>query len=149
MIYFGAAGMISLLINRLSLTDVGDVQSRADIIAVVACAAAILNAINAQEIVSRDRESVSLVGYSLNETVIPSWITGLNRDTIRWVCTSLIRNTQVKSLIVVSKGVFIAKAGIINKSCVSDDRINMRGMTILQDSVKDSSEVYLPDLQVI
>jgi len=140
--------MVSLLVNRLSLATVGDIQSRADIIAVVACAAVILNAINAQEIVSRDREPVSLMGYSLNETQISKLVTGVSRPTISWACTALISNTQARSIIIVSNGMYIAKAGIICKSCLNDDVMNMQIMPILRKSIVDGSELYLPDLQV-
>ena len=53
----GATGILILLVNRLSvdLDKVTDVQSRADIISVVACSALLLNVLSETEIEARDR----------------------------------------------------------------------------------------------
>lgn len=67
----GFAGLILLLINRLSIPidNVTDVQSRTDIISVISCSALLLNVLSESNIVAKDRSAVSLVGYALREPV--------------------------------------------------------------------------------
>ena len=61
----GVTGIFILLVNRLSvdLDKVTDVQSRADIISVVACSALLLNVLSETDIEARDRAPVPLMGY--------------------------------------------------------------------------------------
>lgn len=61
----GVGGMALLLGNRLSLDLVSDVQSRADLIAVIGCSALLLNVLSEQEITARSRDPVPLVGYAM------------------------------------------------------------------------------------
>ena len=61
----GVGGIMVLLVNRLSLDLVSDVQSRADLIAVIGCSALLLNVLSEQDITARSRDPVPLVGYAM------------------------------------------------------------------------------------
>ena len=68
----GTFGLIVLLGNRLSILidEVSDIQSRVDLISVMACSALLLNALTKQEIETRERDAVALVGYSCRDTLL-------------------------------------------------------------------------------
>lgn len=60
----GVAGLLIILFNRLVLSDllsVSDMQSRSDLISVMACSAVLLNVLSEQEIATKDRDKVALV----------------------------------------------------------------------------------------
>ncbi len=68
----GGLGLTTVLLNRLAILDssVSDFQSRLDLIATMAASALLLNALTQQEIETKERDSVSLVGYSCTSTII-------------------------------------------------------------------------------
>lgn len=73
----GSVGLIVLLVNRFSvLEELNDVQSRVDLISVMACSALLLNALTEQDIEARERDAVTLVGYSSRVTILNADISG-------------------------------------------------------------------------
>ena len=68
----GSLGLTAILLNRLAILDlsVSDFQSRLDLIATMAASALLLNALTQQEIETRERDSITLVGYSCTKTLV-------------------------------------------------------------------------------
>ena len=68
----GGLGLTAILLNRLAILDltVSDFQSRLDLIATMAASALLLNALTQQEIETKERDSISLVGYSCTSTLV-------------------------------------------------------------------------------
>ena len=68
----GGLGLTTVLLNRLAILDssVSDFQSRLDLISTMAASALLLNALTQQEIETRERDSVTLVGYSCTSTLV-------------------------------------------------------------------------------
>ena len=145
----GVGGLLILLINRFTLSDISDIQSRADIIAVVSCSALLLNALSNQEIEAKDRDPVPLVGYALNRCVSDDNLPALVKESIAKCCEATLTSTPCKSIFVLWDGRVVARAGIIGSAEYAKiDVMDLKRMPILQKSMSDGSEVYLPDLQV-
>ena len=158
----GGGGVLVLLVNRLSLDleTVTDIQSRADIISVVACSALLLNALSQFDITARDRDSVSLIGKVLRSPVInQEYVNDIQKKFIVWSISTLLKLTPATSVhIVASNGMSIGRAGVVgltdkaNDSGNSDDQekdLNINIGPILDLCVSKGEEVYLPDLQII
>ena len=147
----GSLGITLLLVNRISigLEGVSDLQSRADLLAVVACSAVLLNALSETEIEARDREAVGLVGYSLRKPVV---FTPKNDggNEIEWLCNTVVGPTPATSLhIIDSQGKVSCRAGVVGMGdTLEDDNIDITNMPILQKAL-NGEEVYLPDLQIL
>ena len=153
----GVAGIFVLLANRLSFGDiVSDVQSRADIISVIACSALLLNVLSEQDITARTRDAVPLVGYALkNPQIQPelSAVGGIDAsklNSLSWCINSILKTTPATSAHIILDDRFLARGGVVG---TADDRVvfdvkNIEKMPILQKTLKLGEEIYLPDLQV-
>jgi hypothetical protein len=147
----GVAGIFVLLANRLSFGDiVSDVQSRADIISVIACSALLLNVLSEQDIQARNRDPVPLVGYALKNPLIREEQSSTVVSAIEWCINTILKTTPATSVHIISDSNFMGKGGVVG---MGDDRTsfavkNIDKMPILQKALKLSEEVYLPDLQV-
>ena len=153
----GVAGIFVLLANRLSFGDiVSDVQSRADIISVIACSALLLNVLSEQDITARTRDAVPLVGYALKTPQIQpelSAVGGIDAsklNSLSWCINSILKTTPATSAHITLDDRFLARGGVVG---TADDRVvfdvkNIEKMPILQKTLKLGEEIYLPDLQV-
>ena len=159
----GVTGIFILLGNRLSvdLDKVTDVQSRADIISVIACSALLLNVLSETDIEARDRAPVPLMGYALPSPLIASGdaLTEVQRKAIRWAIDTILRTTPATSVhIVRNLNEVIGRGGVIG---LADDRSPSfalggeteadlkSNMGIYYKAVSTGEEVYLPDLQIL
>jgi len=148
----GVAGIFVLLGNRLAFGDiVSDVQSRADIISVIACSALLLNVLSEQDIQTKNRDPVPLVGYALRTPLIKADLPSTLSSSLEWCIQTILKTTPVTSVHVINKTDFLAKGGVVG---MKDDRINfavnnIERMTILQKTLKVNEETYLPDLQIL
>ena len=79
----GGLGLTAILLNRLAILDltVSDFQSRLDLIATMAASALLLNALTQQEIETKERDSISLVGYSCTSTLVNPNIDASSRES--------------------------------------------------------------------
>ena len=169
----GVAGLFILLGNRLlsiDSLDVSDVQSRADIISVIACSALLLNAISESDIETKEREKVSLFGFALKDPLILKtnfridgggglYIKNVDKiyDNTLWLINTILGNTPATSVHVVVDDICIGRGGVVGKDdalsldirAVKDGSNNGNKMAILQKSLDNSEEVYLPDLQIL
>ena len=167
----GIAGFIILLGNRLlaiDSLDVSDVQSRADIISVIACSALVLNAISESDIETKTRESVSLFGFALTEPLLLKTDNMISSDgglsvidvdklydTTLWLIKSILGNTPATSVHVVINDRCVGRGGVVGKDDaltldIGKDKNNFKSnMPILQKSLINGDEVYLPDLQIL
>lgn len=151
----GVAGIFILLANRLSvdLDRITDVQSRADIISVVACSALLLNVLSEQDIVARDREAVPLVGFALKSPVV----SGDQQAATKWYIDAILQGTPATSVHVVRDSLVVGRGGVIGQGdprtsgalAQADGGVPMNRMTILQKVLQGGEEVYLPDLQIL
>jgi Cofactor assembly of complex C subunit B, CCB2/CCB4 len=148
----GLGGMILVLVNRLGmdLESVTDIQSRADIIAVIGCSALLLNILSEQEITARNRDPVPLVGFALKDPLIADSVPTATKSALDWCIRAVLANTPVTSVHIISGDSVLARGGVIGSG---DDRSssalqNVAKMPILQKAMQLGEEVYLPDLQV-
>ena len=147
----GAGGMILLLINRLSqdVMMISDVQSRADIIAVIASSALLLNVLSEQDISARNRDPVPLVGYALKNPLIAEGLIPSVSSAITWCITTVLQTTPVTSVHIIEGSKVLGRGGVVGSG---DDRSsilqNIEKMPILGKTLQLGEEVYLPDLQV-
>lgn len=159
----GVTGIFILLVNRLSvdLDKVTDVQSRADIISVVACSALLLNVLSETDIEARDRSPVALMGFALPSPVLASGdaLNDLQRNAISWAIDTILRTTPATSVhIVRNLNEVVGRGGVIG---LDDDRspsFTLGGQTeaelqakmgIFYKAVSTGEEVYLPDFQIL
>lgn len=147
----GVAGIVVLLANRLSFGDIiSDVQSRADIISVIACSALLLNVLSEQDITARTRDAVPLVGYALKSPQISESLDQAKRDALAWCINTILKSTPATSVHVILDNNILARGGVVG---TGDDRAtselkNTDKMAILRKTLIVGEEVYLPDLQV-
>ena len=153
----GVAGIFVLLANRLSFGDiVSDVQSRADIISVIACSALLLNVLSEQDITARTRDAVPLVGYAMKNPQIQmkagevEGALSAQTNALKWTINSILKTTPATSVHVILNNSFLARGGVVG---MGDDRVsfdvkNVDKMPILDKTLKLGEEIYLPDLQV-
>lgn len=159
----GVTGIFILLVNRLSvdLDKVTDVQSRADIISVVACSALLLNVLSETDIEARDRAPVPLMGYALPSPLIATGdaLNEVQSNAISWAIDTILRTTPATSVHIVRKlNEVVGRGGVVG---LSDDRspsFALGGQTeaeleanmgIYYKAVSTGEEVYLPDLQIL
>lgn len=151
----GVGGIFVLLANRLSFGDIiSDVQSRADIISVIACSALLLNVLSEQDITARTRDAVPLVGYAMKTPQVQETVVGESqskRDALVWCVDTILKTTPATSVHVILDDNFLVRGGVVG---MGDDRAssevkNVGQMSILQKTLRIGEEVYLPDLQVI
>ena len=144
---FGTLGLMVILINRLSipLESVSNLQSRSDIISVIALSALLLSSISDQDIQTKERPSVSLVGYSIKNVEILSDNKNIGSTaSIEFVLQSLSNIATVTSVHLYSKGKFLGRCGVVGNK--NEEIVNM---PILDDVLRSKKQVYLPDLQII
>ena len=151
----GVGGIFVLLANRLSFGDIiSDVQSRADIISVIACSALLLNVLSEQDITARTRDAVPLVGYAMKTPQVQEAVVGESqskREALAWCVGTILKTTPATSVHVILDDNFLVRGGVVG---MGDDRAssevkNVGQMAILQKTLRIGEEVYLPDLQVI
>ena len=151
----GVTGIFVLLANRLSvdLDKVTDVQSRADIISVVACSALLLNVLSDSDIEARDRSPVPLMGYALPSPLLAEGeaLNAMQRNTALWAIESILKTTPATSVhIVRNEKQVVARGGVIG---LRDDKAPSftldPNMSIFDKAITQGEEVYLPDLQIL
>ena len=151
----GVAGIFVLLVNSRSvdLDKVTDVQSRGDIISVVACSALLLNVLSESDIEARDRSPVPLMGYALPSPLLGGGeaLNTAQREMALWAIESILRTTPATSVHVVrDQKHVVARGGVIG---LKDERAPSfkldAKMTIFDQAIMDGEEVYLPDLQIL
>lgn len=145
---FGSFGLLTILVNRISIPIevVSNLQSRSDIISVIACSAILLSSISDQDIQTKERPTVPLVGYALKsvETLPANQIGKYTTSSIDWLLKSLCNIPTVTSVHVYVDSTFISRCGVVgdlNKSLVD--------MPILRETINNKKQVYLPDLQIL
>eukprot|EP01031_Cornospumella_fuschlensis_P035615 gene35615-43193_t len=129
----GVGGLIIILVNRLmamsalpetALGVVSDIQSRSDILAVMACSAVLLNALSDQEFATRERDVIALVG--------------------------ILSTTPIKSICIFNeKREFLGGAGVLSQPPNQLTNVIMQSSPILSKAIVQDEEVYLPDLQIL
>lgn len=148
----GGVGVMIILFNRLGidLDKVTDVQSRADILAVVACSAVLLNALSETEVEARERDAVALVGYSLRKPLVASTRTE-RASSLEWLSRTLLNTTPATSVhLIDADGCVACRAGVVGQGDDLDrEAIDMGSRPILGKCLSQREEVYLPDLQIL
>lgn len=187
----GLAGLFIVLFNRLFLADAqfdpltsdpmalvaSDIQSRSDILAVMACSGLLLNVLSEQEIVTKERDKVALAGYSIATPWIASkrkvdTVHDADRDLddrlnkLRWLLRSLLpanksNETSINSNLITSVHIFdhnlqlVAVSGVVSIACAqqtlkrnSTVEASQDPTPILRQALDENREIYLPDLQV-
>ena len=148
----GAVGLIAILVNRLSVLDesVSDFQSRLDLISVMACSALLLNALTTQEIETKERDNVTLVGYScINPVINPSIESTIVGDTSWWLCNIIMKGVQgVTSVHIIQKDQILARCGVVGAGDDRNEGIIRKGK-ILTKALEEREEQYLPDVQIL
>lgn len=149
-LWAGVIGIIVILFNRLSidLEKVTDIQSRADLISLIACSALLLNVLSEQDISARDRDAIALVGYSLKEPLVYD-LSNRNNELIKWLVKSILSTTPATSIHVMINGKIIGRGGVIGNGDNKSENINTNNMPILKKALINKEEVYLPDLQIL
>ena len=150
----GCMGIFILLANRLSvdMERITDVQSRADIISVIACSALLLNVLSEQDIVARDRDPVPLVGFALRTPLIDTEVlTAAEQEITRWYITSILDATPATSVHVIHQGLVVGRGGVVGQGDSRTLRLSEAWdrMPIVQRTLSGGEEVYLPDLQIL
>ena len=149
----GSMGLITVLANRLSILDesVSDFQSRLDLISVMACSALLLNALTTQEIETRERDTVTLVGYSCTSVIVsPRVAKSTLGGASAWLCDTIMTGVPgITSVhIIDSSHMIMARIGVVGDG---DDK-NEGKITpgkILSKVLLEKEEQYLPDVQIL
>jgi hypothetical protein len=131
------------------MEGVTDIQSRADIISMIACSGLLLNAFSEQDIAARDRDPVALVGFALREPLIASTVGPTAADALRWVADTIIRNTPATSVHVFQGERVLCQAGVISSDPSKGVLQLMQKRPILNGVLETGEEVYCPDLQIL
>jgi hypothetical protein len=121
------------------------------LLSVIACSALLLNVLSEQDIQTKNRDPVPLVGYALRSPLIKADLPATISASLEWCIQTILKTTPVTSVHVINKTDFLAKGGVVG---MKDDRVNfavsnIERMTILQKTLKLNEETYLPDLQVM
>ena len=146
--FIGVGGLFALLLNRISLDAVSDIQSRSDIIGVMSCSAILLNAISERNIEANSRQPVALFGYSIKSPVFIPDLESNEKSCINWIMEALLETQAVTSVCVVKDCEIIGAVGVVATSNILQ-KIKIENKPILNRVLEKSEEVYLPDLQVI
>lgn len=145
----GVVGILILLVNRFTINEITDIQSRADIISVLSCSALLLNALSNQDIEAREREQVPLVGYAVGKCLVDDLLPPIVQDTLSKGCDSILKHSPCKSVFVLWDGKVVARGGVLGSSTdLKSTTFDIERMPILRESISSRTEVYLPDLQV-
>lgn len=158
----GVAGLFIILFNRVFLADfaneistdslamaASDIQSRSDILSVMACSALLLNVLSDQDFTTRERDKVELVGYSFKSPYLAPKA-GAISDQLTWLLTSVTKIEPVTSVHVFD-GDFnlLGASGVVHSSFSRNIPSSiLEKSPILTQALDENQEVYLPDLQV-
>ena len=146
----GVAGMLLLLVNRLTvpLETVSDVQSRSDIISLIACSALLLNVLSEQEIVTKERESVALVGYALTAPIVQQSLSMQAQDASKWLINSILSSCPVSSVHILHGNQIVGAGGVVAFDDEKLPALDLGANSIISKALTKTEEIYLPDLQV-
>eukprot|EP01038_Epipyxis_sp_PR26KG_P004717 gene4717-6621_t len=147
----GLLGLLIILMNRIIIGEVSDIQSRADLLSVFACSGLLLNVLSEQEVTEKEREKVALVGYSLNQPIFDeNNEKTISKSSTLWLINSLLKSNPVTSIHVLYNDRFVAMGGIIASNKANNfSPISISEKKILKESIANDEEVYLPDLQIL
>eukprot|EP01031_Cornospumella_fuschlensis_P035613 gene35613-43190_t len=156
----GVGGLIIILANRLmamsalpesALGVVSDIQSRSDILAVMACSAVLLNALSDQEFATRERDVIALVGYALKTPIVTNnQLPQQDREKYLWLMNSILSTTPIKSICIFNeKYEFLGGAGVLSQPPSQLTNVMIQSSPILSKAIVQDEEVYLPDLQIL
>lgn len=156
----GSAGLMVLLFNRLGslgLDSVSDVQSRTDILSVIACSSLLLSVLSDQDITTKDREAVALVGYALQRARLAETLT-LPESAVQWCVDALLEGSPANSVLLLEQTAnaggdwtVVAAGGVVGGGIgpsgplPSVPRLSAKILT----QALQTGEVYLPDLQIL
>jgi hypothetical protein len=162
----GVAGLLIILFNRLFLTDfdyqqveqmannigtVSDIQSRADLLGMMASCALLLNALSEQDIATKAREKIPLMGYTLTTPYINPIIP--HSTQLSWLMTSLLSvSSSLSSVHVIDyESTLLAAYGVCHLSFQQQIPLTISTSTspILRQAYDENREIYLPDLQIL
>eukprot|EP00978_Attheya_sp_CCMP212_P015652 scaffold40342_cov61-Attheya_sp.AAC.5 len=164
-IVLGSLGLVVAIFNRLSALDVTPVeglgqQSRADLLAVFACLAVLLNGVSKLDVTSALAESVQLDGIPLSAPSFTDETILKNVDGVKWALGSVLDATPADTAVLMMKTSCndrwkpIAVAGIVPR----DEQLRQAlpdsvAMTPILDRFLNNKEMtkesYLPTLQAL
>jgi hypothetical protein len=145
----GSIGFVALLVNRMSLEIVSDVQSRSDIISVIACSALLLNVLSEQDIDPRERDAVALAGYALQAPLLAEGLESAAAPSSWLINTILSTASDATSVHLIADSRVLAAGGVIASGAAGERLPALEGSSrILKDAIASGELVYLPDLQV-
>jgi Cofactor assembly of complex C subunit B, CCB2/CCB4 len=139
---FAVGGLIgtSLMINRITTTQLLPSQARSDIAGVIACAVLILIGLLWQQVQSKIPESVALLGTEGLE-MLPDLPSTLQTE-LAWASHLLLTNTATRSIVVYYQGQTILRRGILGAAATVVPGV------ILERVLKTHQPVYLVDLKI-
>lgn len=155
----GLIGLVACVAHRLFQMDslsaetMGQ-ETRADLLAIFACGAVLLNGISKLDVTSALAESVVLDGETLAK---PIFYKGLNRETdVVWALESVLMATPAKTAVLLCTRnndgwTILAMAGIVPRDPLLRKAPAVDATPILDRFRKDDSskESYLPTLQAL
>jgi hypothetical protein len=148
----GLMGILGILVNRFSVSIdyIDDVQSRVDILGIVGCAAVLLNAFSEQEVETKEREAVPLVGFALKEPKVEDSQNDRAKSIVRWAINTLLSTTEATSVHIIDSDKIVGRGGVIGRGDnMSVSQLPLETMPILVDAIVKAEEIYLPDLQIL
>jgi len=127
-----------------------DIQSRSDILSVMACSALLLNVLSDQDFATRERDKIALVGYAFKTPYFAPRASAI-ADQLTWLLTSVTKIEPVTSVHVFD-GDFnlLGASGVVHTSFSrSIPSSILEKSPILTQALDANQEVYLPDLQIL
>lgn len=158
----GVAGLFIILFNRVFLADfanevstdslamvASDIQSRSDILSLMACSALLLNVLSDQDFTTRERDMVALVGYAFKTPYLASKA-GNIASQLTWLLSSVTKIEPVTSVHVFDNDFNLLGTSGVSHSSFSRNIPSaiLEKSPILTQALDANQEVYLPDLQV-
>ena len=175
-IVLGMLGLLWVVIHRLTLLDVDEaealtVQTRTDLLAVLACGSVLLNGVTKLDVTTALAESVVLDGTKMKEpnvqyrsTMAASKFPEI-KNTISWILDSLLTATPAKTVVLLQRNqndadessknqwIVSGRAGVLPTPASSPDIcIDLPDKTPILDRVGSPGnvkETYLPTLQAL
>jgi hypothetical protein len=145
--FFGVAGLLALLLNRIQLETVSDVQSRSDIIGVMSCSALLLNLISEKNIDAKSRQPVALYGHSLKSPIFFPDLKYNEKYCITWIMDAIMETKVVTSVCIIKDFDLIGAVGVVATPHILKN-FKIENKPILKKVLHSNEEIYLPDLQV-
>jgi len=126
-----------------------DIQSRSDILSVMACSALLLNVLSDQDFTTRERDKVALVGYSFKVPYLASKAAAI-ADQLTWLLSSVTKIEPVTSVHVFDDDFnLLGATGVVHSTFARNIPSGLLDKSpILTQALDENQEVYLPDLQV-